>query len=114
MKIDFNEIDLSILPNFKGGELEYRAKMLTDDKHKIMKGLLIPGASIGLHKHENSSEIMFITKGKAKYNVIDDKGNKYVEYLTEGQCHYCKDGFSHELINETDSDLEFYAVVSNF
>ena len=49
MKIDFNEIDLSILPNFKGGELEYRAKMLTDDKHKIMKGLLIPGASIGLH-----------------------------------------------------------------
>ena len=53
MKIDFNELDLKILPNFKGGEKEYRAKMIDVDKQKIMKGLLIPGASIGFHKHEN-------------------------------------------------------------
>lgn len=114
MKIDFNELDLKILQNFKGGEKEYRAKMIDVDKQKIMKGLLIPGASIGFHKHDNSSEVMFITKGCAKYITEDEKGNKSIEILTEGECHICKNGHSHTLINETDEDIEFYAVVTNF
>ena len=114
MKIDFDELDLKILPNFKGGEKEYRAKMIDVDKQKIMKGLLIPGASIGFHKHENSSEVMFITKGCAKYICEDEKGNKSIEILTAGDCHICKCGHFHTLINETDEDIEFYAVVTNF
>ena len=114
MKIDFNEIDLKILPNFKGGEKEYRAKMIDVDRQKIMKGLLIPGASIGFHKHEGSSEVMFITKGCAKYVVEDENGIKGVELLKAGECHICRDGHSHTLINETDEDIEFYAVISNF
>ncbi len=114
MKIDFKEMELKILPNFKGGEKEYRAKMIDIDKQKIMKGLLIPGASIGFHKHDNSSEVMFITKGCAKYITEDKDGIKKVELLKAGECHICKCGESHTLINDTDEDIEFYAVISNF
>ena len=57
---------------------------------------------------------MFITKGCDKYICEDEKGNKSIEILTEGDCHICKNGHSHTLINETDEDIEFYAVVTNF
>ena len=114
MKIDFNDIDLKILPNFKGGEKEYRAKMIDINKQKIMKGLLIPGASIGFHKHEGSSEVMFITKGCAKFIVEDENGIKSEEILKAGDCHICRIGQSHTLINDTNEDIEFYALVSNF
>ncbi len=114
MRINFDQIDLKILPNFKGGEKEYRAKMIDVDNQKIMKGLLIPGASIGFHKHDNSSEVMFITKGCAKYICEDENGNKSVEIINAGDCHICRCGQYHTLINETNEDIEFYAVVSNF
>lgn len=114
MKIDFSKIELKVLPHFKGGEKEYRANMIDVDNQKIMKGLLIPGSSIGFHKHEQSTEVMFITKGCAKYITEDKDGNKKEELVNAGECHICKCGESHTLINDTNEDIEFYAVVSNF
>ena len=64
MIIRFDEMDLTVLPAFKGGEKEYRAKMFFDGSNRIMKGLLIPGASIGMHTHEDSCEIIFILSGR--------------------------------------------------
>lgn len=106
MNIDFDKIGLSVIPSFKGGEKEYRAKMFFDGTNRIMKGLLIPGASIGMHTHEDSSEIIFITAGKG--TVIFD-GEKSV--VQAGICHYCPKGHTHSLINYSDADLEFLAVV---
>ena len=106
MNIDFDKIDLSVIPSFKGGEKEYRAKMFFDGTNRIMKGLLIPGASIGMHTHEDSSEIIFITAGKGA--VIFDGAKSVVQ---AGICHYCPKGHTHSLINDSDADLEFLAVV---
>ncbi len=106
MKVDFCSIEENIIPNFKGGEKEFAAKMFFDGLNRIMKGRLIPGASIGLHTHDTSSEIMFITKGSGC--VIYD-GEKIS--LKAGDVHYCPKGHSHTLINDSDSDLEFSAVV---
>ena len=39
--------------------------------------------------------------------IIDGKE----EILTEGDCHYCKKGQTHTLINIGEEDLIFYAVV---
>ena len=114
MKIEFEKEETKILPNFRGGEKEYRAKMIDVDQQKIMKGLLIPGASIGFHKHDGSSEVMFITKGCARFITEDENGNRNVEILKAGDCHICRIGHSHTLINDTNEDIEFYAVVSNF
>lgn len=106
MKVDFNNIEENTIPNFKGGEKEFAAKMFFDGLNRIMKGRLTPGASIGLHTHDTSSEIMFITKGSGC--VIYD-GERIA--LNAGDVHYCPKGHSHTLINDSDSDLEFSAVV---
>lgn len=106
MTIDFDSIEMSILPNFKGGEKEYHAKMFFDGKNRIMQGLLQPGASIGLHTHETNSETIFIVEGKG--TVIDDGVSSEVH---SGQCTYCPKGHSHSLINTGTTDLKFYAVV---
>ena len=106
MNIDFSEMELSVLPSFKGGEKELCAKMFFDGTNRIMKGLLIPGASIGMHTHEDSSEIIFITSGRGSVILDGDSSPVYA-----GLCHYCPKGHTHSLVNDSDADLEFLAVV---
>ena len=66
MIIDFDKIEVSIMPAFKGGEKETRAAMFTDENNRIMMGMLIPGATIGLHRHEASSQEIFIQNATGK------------------------------------------------
>lgn len=106
MRIDFDNIEETIIHNFKGGVKETAAKMYYDGLNRIMKGRLIPGASIGMHTHDTSSEIIFVTKGSG--SVIYD--GETIS-LKEGDVHYCPKGHTHSLINDSDEDLEFSAVV---
>lgn len=106
MIVPFNDMEETVIPRFQGGNGEFRAKMFNDGLNKIMRARLVPGASIGLHTHVNNSEIVFITKGQG--HVLYE-GEMIA--LHEGDCHYCKKGCSHSLINDSDSDLEFFAVV---
>ena len=107
MVIDFNKIDEVANPNFKGGEGDTMFRTFNDGTNKIMLGRLIPGASIGLHTHTENSETIFIISGKGK--VLYDGG---CERVSAGQCHYCPMGHEHSLINDSDEDLIFYAVVA--
>ena len=66
MKIDFRLLDETVLPKFKGGEKQLLQKMFTDERNRIMKAKLEPGASIGLHTHDTSSEIIYVLSGKGK------------------------------------------------
>ena len=106
MIIDFKELGVSVIPNFRGGEKETAARMFTDDNNKIMLGKLIPGATIGLHRHEGSSEIILIQSGRGK--VLYDGVYETVE---TGYVHYCPEGHEHSLINDSNEDLTFFAVV---
>lgn len=108
MKIDFSTIERKSLPAFHGGEKAFDVHMFNDGLNKIMKGHLEPGASIGLHTHETSSEIMFLVSGHG--SLIDDGERKAVK---AGDCLYCPKGHSHSLINDSDSALDFLAVVPN-
>lgn len=106
MKIKFDEFGTTELKNFYGGEGMLSAKMFVDEKNKILRGKLVPGASIGVHKHEPTSEIIFVTSGKGKI-VCDGKE----ERLLPGDCHYCPQGSEHTFINDGDEDICFFAVV---
>ena len=107
MVIDFNKIEETVIPHLKGGEGETRCRMLFDGVNKIMRGYLMPGCTIGYHKHETNSEIIFILSGEAR--CLYDDGE---ERLTVGQCHYCPVGHSHSLINASDTEpLVFFAIV---
>ncbi len=107
MILDFDKIPLKTIVNFNGGEKEFRANMFIDETgNKIFVGRLIPGASIGLHTHETSSEIMYILEGSGKvlYNGEELRVKK-------GDAHYCPKGHTHSLINDTTKDLVFFAAV---
>lgn len=106
MLIDFEHMEETVIPNFKGGEKETAARMFVDSLGRIMCGRLIPGASIGLHTHETNSEIIYILEGTGK--ALYDDG---CERLQAGACHYCPKGHTHSLINDSEADLRFFAVV---
>lgn len=106
MVMEMKNGEFKDFPNFKGGEKKMTANMFFDGDNRILLGKLEPGASIGYHKHEGNCEIIFILSGHAKY--LMDEG---VEYAEAGQCHYCPVGHSHSMINESDEDLVFFAVV---
>ena len=74
MNIDFEKVDLSVIPNFKGGEKELRARMFFDGTNRIMKGLLVPGASIGMHTHEDNCEMILILSGVPGCAIIVRRG----------------------------------------
>ena len=108
MTIDFNTMESTLIPNFKGGEKSFQVKMFWDGTTRIMKGLLVPGASIGEHIHDTNSEILFVLKGTG--TIIDDG---VASPISEGQCTYCPKGHRHSLVNTGTQDLEFYAAVPN-
>ena len=107
MKIDFSNIQEVANPQFKGGEGDTHFRTFNDGMNKIMRGRLDVGCSIGFHKHETNSEIIFILSGEAR--CLYDDG---VENLVPGQCHYCPKGHSHSLINASATEpLTFFAIV---
>ena len=108
MIIEFDKLEETRLPQFKGGEGDTIARMREDELGKIMYGRLEPGSSIGFHKHETNSEIIYILSGTADF-LYDDG----TEQTRAGGCHYCPKGHSHSMINNGDVDLVFFAVVPN-
>jgi mannose-6-phosphate isomerase-like protein (cupin superfamily) len=106
MIIRFSELEEQELKAFKGGMVALNAKVYSDGQNKILRGRLVPGATVGMHRHEDSAEIIFILSGKAK-SICDGKE----EWLFVGDCHYCPKGSEHCLINAGEEDLLFYAVV---
>ena len=95
MILDFSKIEETVKTQFYGGEKQLKAHMNIDKNNKILLGTLEPGASIGLHTHETNSEIIYILSGKGKV-------------LFEGEYEL---GCSHSLINDSNDNLTFFAVV---
>lgn len=106
MKLTFDQMELTRLPRFNGGEGELQANMFTDARVKILRGRLAPGASIGFHCHATSCEVVYILEGVG--TMLTEDG---AEQLAAGECHYCPFGASHSLCNNSDADLLFFAVV---
>lgn len=106
MNLNYKEIEFEEFPSFKGGEKALFAKMFHDEKNRIIYGKLEPGASIGVHTHETNSEIIYIIEGTGKI-LMDGTYEK----LAAGMCHYCPKGHTHSLMNDSENDLVFFAVV---
>ena len=106
MIIDFDKMEFEKKTEFLGGNKNFYVRSVKDSLNNIMCDKLEAGASIGYHKHEKNSEIIYIIKGSGKvlYDNVEER-------VTEGQCHYCPKGHYHSLINNTSSELLFFAVV---
>lgn len=108
MIFDLKNEEAVVLENFKGGEKHLLAKMHFDGVNRILHGRLISGATIGEHKHEENSEIIYFLEGRG--TIVYDGERFPVE---AGMCHYCPKGHTHSLINDSDGDMVFFAVVPN-
>lgn len=106
MILSFNDLPEKVIPRFHGGEKEARARAFADGRNRIMLGTLVPGASIGPHRHETNSEIVYIIIGTG--TAWMDGGT---EPLRPGVCHYCPMGHEHGMINDGDEDLVIFTVV---
>lgn len=108
MVIDFNNIAEESLMNFRGGEGILLTRNYVDADNKIMFSKLTSGASSGYHAHEGNCEIVCILKGTARF-TFDGKD----EICHAGQVHYCPNGHSHSMHNDTDEPIEYLAIVTN-
>ena len=114
MIIRENEIEVSHLENFKGGEKYLEARMYFDGINRILtEARLVPGASIGLHTHDDSCEVIFILEGSGTITEKEpDSSIEIVNPVSSGDCLYCPKGHTHSLRNTSaEGDLIFYAVV---
>ena len=114
MIIRFDEMDLSVLPQFKGGEKELRANMFFDGTNRAFRGTLVPGATIGMHTHEDSCEMIFILSGSGSIvETTPGTDQVTVQPVSAGDCLYCPKGYAHSLQNlDGSEDLVFYAAVA--
>lgn len=106
MKVDFSQLKERDVPEFNGGTGITTLRMFEDGKMKVLLGRLKPGASVGMHSHMTSSEVIFVLSGEGR--VLCDGEMEVVE---AGDCHYCAKGKSHSLINQGEGELMFWAVV---
>ncbi len=108
MIIDFDKMDFSKKTEFYGGKGNFYLRNHKDAMNNILCSFLEPGASIGYHKHETDSEILYVIKGSG--TVLYDN---IKQEIREGQCHYCPKGHFHSLTNTGRGELHFFAVVCN-
>ena len=104
--IDFRTVPETALPNFKDGDGTFFARFAGDGNCKILLGRLPAGATIGLHTHEDTAEIIFFLSGSGRM-ILDG----VTETIVTGLCHYCPKGSAHTMLNDGDEDITFYAVV---
>lgn len=96
MLIDLEKLPVDIVPHMRDGEKEVHLKKWSDGPVKVLQGKLPAGASIGLHTHSGTGKVLC---------------DGAYEPLAPGACHYCPKGHAHSLINDSDGDLTFFAVV---
>lgn len=106
MLIDFDRMDTTVIPHFKGGEGCMKAQMYADERGKIIRGHLDEGSTVGRHLHETSSEVVYVLSGTATA-IVDGKK----EALRPGVVSYCPKDSTHEIVDVCPEGLDIYCVV---
>lgn len=106
MLISFPNIDELMTEHMKGGDKSVAVKSVTINGEKLMVGRLEPGASIGVHTHEDSCEVYYYLSGAGKC-YYDGSW----EPAIPGCAHFCPKGHTHGLKNTGDEDLIYFGAV---
>ena len=107
MRIDFNDIPEAVIPRMNGGDGSVIAWMHDGDRCRVIVTRMPAGSSIGLHEQASGDDINYVMEGRGRA-VCDG----VEEPLFPGVCHICPKGSSHTIINDGDSDLVLFTVVS--
>lgn len=83
--------------------------LLKPPESKVLKSgrvVLFPGEEVGEHITENKEEVLVIIRGTATLRE-DDKETK----LNAGETHYIAENVAHNVLNNSDEELEYVYVV---
>ncbi len=76
-------------------------------KTKMFARVIIPaGCSLGYHEHHGESETYYILKGEGEYN-----DNGVIKNVKAGDVTFTPSGHGHGLVNNTEQDIEFMALI---
>ncbi len=106
MRIDFETIEPVTMPGMNGGSGEMTVRMVNDEKYRICTTVLHPHSSIGIHAQSSGDDMNFIISGQGK--AICDG---IEEELKPGVMHICPKGSEHSILNDSEEDLVFLAIV---
>lgn len=106
MKIDFEAIQETLVDGLRGGKGLVGIRAHADAHNRLLMGRLVPGASIGGHRHVGDSETIYILKGQG---TMHGETGDYA--LCAGQVSYCSPGAWHSLENTGEEDLHFFAII---
>ncbi len=106
------DVEIRSAENVRGGKGAFQSGALLLKDEFCGKGslfnhaVLMPGASVGNHKHEGDFEVYYILTGEGVYN---DNGT--VLPIAAGDVAICQDGEVHGLENTGSENLEFIALI---
>ena len=63
MLLDFAKIPVEPVANMRGGQGTVLLQKTVQGPVKVMRGVLPPGATIGMHSHETNCEVIYILSG---------------------------------------------------
>ena len=110
MTLDFNAVEPTVVPHFKGGAGEAHVRTaVADGMGRILTLTLPAGSSIGLHTHTGNCEIIHVLSG---CGVCHDDGMDVP--LTAGMTHYCPEGHTHGIDNTGDAPLVLLGILPLF
>lgn len=100
MRIDFGSLPDTKLSAVHGGNGEMTARIYEVEGLKVMPCRLHPGGSIGMHRHEDGDEIIYVLYGNG--TAVCDGAE---EVLAVDTCHICRKGSEHSIANTGMTDL---------
>ena len=104
--IDFNELKKEKIEKFNNGEGFITRYMYDDGCVKVMKITLKKGASIGLHQHTTSLEVVYVLSGEAT-STLDG----VTEKVEKGNIIYVPNKGMHTIKNKGDKNLVLLCIV---
>ena len=63
--------------------MNYDLRTSGEDSSQRMLNALLPGTEVAIHRHRETTETVFILKGKIEEIFYDDNGNEYERYLID-------------------------------
>src|SRR5574344_203407 len=63
--------------------MNYDLRTSGEDSSQRMLNALLPGTEVAIHRHRETTETVFILKGKIEEIFYDDNGNEYQRYLLD-------------------------------
>ena len=106
MLVDFNLLQERTVPGMNGGSGEIAARMFAAGGLRLISSRILPGGSIGPHRHENGDDISFVVSGSGT-GLRDGTGGR----LEPRRCPVCPQGCRDSISHPGPEDLVLLTAV---